>query len=72
MGDVKAKALAAPLAFTLAEGGDETHDETNSQTVEDAVVNRLGDTSAMCRPRHWLIYQLTLYQWRTLREVATH
>ena len=30
LGDVKAKALAAPLAFTLAEGGDDTHDETNS------------------------------------------
>ena len=30
LGDVKDKALADPLAVSLAEGGDETHDETNS------------------------------------------
>ena len=30
LGDVKAEALADPLAVTLEEEGDETHDETNS------------------------------------------
>ena len=47
MGDVKAEALAKPLAVTIAEGRAETVDESNSYTVEEAMANRLGDTSAM-------------------------
>ena len=47
MSGVKAELLADPLAVTLAEGRAETLDETNSYTVKEAVVNRLGDTSAM-------------------------
>ena len=47
LGDVKAEALADPLAVTLAKGRAETLDKTNSCMVEEAVANRLGDTSAM-------------------------
>ena len=41
------EALADPLAVTLAEVRAETVDEMNSYTVEEAVANRFGDTSAM-------------------------
>jgi len=62
LGDVKAEALAKPLAVTLAEGRAEKVDESMSYTVEEAMANRLGDTSAMRRPRHWSIRYLPLYQ----------
>ena len=55
LGDVRAEALAEPLAVTLAERGPKTSDETNSYTVEEAVANRLSHTSAMWSPRHWSI-----------------
>ena len=47
MGGVKAELPADPLVVTLAEKRAETLDETNSYTVEAAVVNTLGETSAM-------------------------
>lgn len=47
MGDVKTELLVDPLVVTLAEKRAKTLDETNSFTVEAAVVNTLGDTSAM-------------------------
>jgi len=72
MGDVKAEALAKPLAVTLAEGRAETVDESNSYTVEEAMPNRLGNTSAMRRLRHWSIRCLPLYQIWTSRQLATH
>ena len=72
LGDVKANGLAIPLAVTLLGGGVETLDKTNSYTVEQAVANRLGDTSAMWRTRLWSIRYPTLYHRRTLRKLATH
>ena len=60
------EALADPLAVTLAEVRAETVDEMNSYTVEGAVANRVGDTSAMWRPRHWSIHWQTFYPRRTL------
>ena len=75
LGDVKAKGLASPLAVTLPVGGGgevETLDKTNSYTVEQAVANRLGDTSPMWRTRLWSIRYPTLYDRRTLRKLATH
>ena len=53
LGDVKAEALADPLAVTVAERGAETFDETNSYSIEEAVANRLSHTSAICRPGFW-------------------
>ena len=47
LGGVKTELLVDPLVVTLAEKRAETLDETNSFTVEAAVVNTLGDTSAM-------------------------
>lgn len=47
MGGVKTELLVDPLVVTLAEKRAETLDETNSFMVEAAVVNTLGDTSAM-------------------------
>ena len=47
MGAVKTEELAKPLAVTLAEGRAETLDETNSYMVEEAVADRLDNTSAM-------------------------
>jgi len=55
LGDVKADALVDPVAFTLAEWEAKTLDETNSYTVQEAVANIIGDTTAMWRPRHWSI-----------------
>ena len=52
LGEVKAEALADPMAVTLAEVRAETVDKMNSYTVEEAVANRFGDTSAMWSPRH--------------------
>ena len=76
LGDVKAKRLASPLAVTLpvvGGGGEvETLDKTNSYTVEQAVANRLGDTSPMWRTRLWSIRYSTLYYRGTLRKLATH
>ena len=46
-GALKAKALAKPLAVTLAQGRCKTLDKTNYYAVEEAMANRLGDTSAM-------------------------
>ena len=65
LGDVKA---------TSAGGGGEveTLDKTNSYTEEQAVANRLGDTSPMWRTRLWSIRYPTLYHRRTLRKLATH
>jgi len=70
LGDVKAEALAKPLAVTLAEGRADTVDESNYYPVEEAMARRLGDTSPMKRPRHWSIRYLPLYQRRTLRPLA--
>jgi len=61
LGAVKTEALAKPLAVTLAERRAETLDETNSYPVHEAVANRLGDTTAIWRPRHWSLRYLTLY-----------
>jgi len=72
LGDVKAEALAKILVVTLAEGRDETVDESNSYPVEEAMARRLDDTSAMRRPRHFSIRYLPLYQRWTLRQLATH
>ena len=66
MGGVEDKALANTLAVTLAKGSADTLDKTNCKTVEEAVANRLGDTSAMWRPRHWSIHLLTFYPRRIL------
>ena len=63
LGDVKA---------TSGGEGVETLDKTNSYTVEQAVANRLGDTSPMWRTRLWSIRYPTLYHRRTLRKLATH
>ena len=46
-GALKAKALAKPLPVTLAQVRCKTLDETNYYAVEEAMANRLGDTSAM-------------------------
>ena len=46
-GALKAKALAKPLPVTLAQRRCKTLDETNYYAVEEAMANRLGDTSAM-------------------------
>ena len=64
LGDVK--------ATSGGRGGVETLDKTNSYTVEQAVANRLGDTSPMWRTRLWSIRYPTLYHRRTLRKLATH
>jgi len=47
LNDVKAEALANPLAVTLEDGRAETLDETNSYMLEEAVAKRIGDTSTM-------------------------
>ena len=47
LGALKVKALAKPLAVTLAKGRCKTLDKTNYYAVEEAMANRLGDTSAM-------------------------
>ena len=72
LGDVKAEALADPLAFTQAEGVAETFEKTNSYTEEEKVANRLGDTSAMSKPRHCFISLLTFFHRQTLRQLGTH
>lgn len=72
LGDVKAEALADPLAFTQAEGVAETFEKTNSYTEEEKVANRLGDRSAMSKSRHCFISLLTLFHRRTLRQLGTH
>ena len=48
---VKAEALADPQAVIPAEERSKALDETNSFTLEEAVVMRLGDTWAMLWPR---------------------
>ena len=58
LGDVKAEELGAPLAVTLAKEKAEKLDKTNSCTAEEGVANRLGNTSAMYRPRYWSIRYL--------------
>ena len=52
LGVVKAEALADPQAVIPAEGRGKALDETNSFTLEEAVVKRLGDTWSMLWPRH--------------------
>ena len=52
LGVVKAEALADPQAVIPAEERSKALDETNSFTLEEAVVKRLGDTWAMLWPRH--------------------
>jgi len=47
LGAVKTDALAKPLAVTFAERRAETLQETNSYTVEEAVADRLSNTSEM-------------------------
>ena len=47
MGAVKTEELGKPLAVTLAEERAEKLDETNSYMVEEAVADRLDNTSAM-------------------------
>jgi len=66
------EALAEPLAVTLPKRRDKTLDKTSSYTVKEAVANRISDTSAMWRPRRWSIRRLSLYQRRTLKQLATH
>ena len=51
LGVVKAEALADPQAVIPAEERSKALDETNSFTLEEAVVKRLGDTWAMLWPR---------------------
>ena len=72
MTDIKAEALAITLGVTLPEGRAERVDQSNSYTVEEAMANRLRDTSAMPRLRHWSIRYLPLYQRCTLRQLVTH
>lgn len=52
LGVVKAEALADPQAVIPAEGRGKALDETNSYTLEEAVVKRLGVTWAMLWPGH--------------------
>lgn len=52
LGVVKAEALADPQAVIPAEGRGKALDETNSFTLEEAVVKRLGVTWAMLWPGH--------------------
>ena len=52
LGVVKAEALADPQAVIPAEGRGKALDETNSLTLEEAVVKRLGVTWAMLWPGH--------------------
>ena len=47
MDAVKQEALAKLLAVSLEEGKAKTLHETNFYTVDEAVANRLGDTSRM-------------------------
>ena len=47
LGAVKTEELAKPLAVTLAEERAETLDETNSYMLEEAMADRLDNTSAM-------------------------
>ena len=47
LGAVETEELAKPLAVTFAEGRAETIEETNSYMVEEAVADRLDNTSAM-------------------------
>ena len=55
LGAVMVEALAEPLAVTQIEGRGKTLDKPNSYTVEEAVATRIGDTSAIWRPRQWSI-----------------
>jgi len=52
---VMVEELAEPLAVTLPKRRGKTLDKTSSYRVKEAVANRLGDTSAMWRPRKWSI-----------------
>jgi len=69
---VTVEELAEPLAVTLPKRRGKTLVKTSSYTVKEAVANRLGDTSAMWRPRKWSLRELSVYQRRTLKQLATH